>query len=126
MTALSVTSRLIRILRARLGTRRTEDVGKTAAPRRPRVRAPRPADPLERDSPRRDPVLARYYANLEVPYGADLKTVHEAWKGLLRKYHPDLHSADPERWQTGTELVKQLNHAYEELRKRLEAGAAGA
>jgi len=126
MTSLSVSSRLLQVLRARLGARLAGGVGNPAAPRRPRVRAPRPAEPLERDPPRRDPVLARYYANLEVPYGADLKTVHEAWKRLLRKFHPDLHSADPERQQIGTELVKQLNHAYEELRKRLEAGEVEA
>ncbi len=113
MTPSSVSSRLAEILRARLGVRWREGVGK-AAPRR--------VDPAEPDPPRRDPVLARYYANLEVPYGSDLETVHEAWKRLMRKYHPDLHSADPERQHIGTELVKQLNHAYEELRQRLEAG----
>lgn len=123
MTSLSVTSRLLRILRAQLGAL---GVAKKTPKRRPRVRAPRPDAPPERDPPRQDPDLARYYANLEVPYGADLKTVHEAWKRLLRKYHPDLYSADPDRHETGTELVKQLNHAYAELRKRLETNAAGA
>lgn len=66
-----------------------------------------------------DPELARYYANLEAPYGADLATVRQAWKKLLRKYHPDLHSRDPEKRQLATELTKGLNRAYEELEKRL-------
>lgn len=66
-----------------------------------------------------DPELARYYANLEVPYGADLATVRQAWKKLLRKYHPDLHARDPEKRRLATELTKGLNHAYAELEKRL-------
>ncbi len=63
-----------------------------------------------------DPVLARYYANLELPYGADLETVHSAWRSLTRKYHPDLHSQDEEKRQVATELVKGLNEAYEGLK----------
>jgi DnaJ-domain-containing protein 1 len=66
-----------------------------------------------------DPLLARYYANLELPYGADLATVRQAWKKLLRKYHPDLHSHDPEKRRMATELTQGLNRAYEELEKRL-------
>lgn len=66
-----------------------------------------------------DPVLAQYYANLELPYGADLVKVRQAWKNLLRKYHPDLHSHDPEKRRVATELTQGLNRAYEELEKRL-------
>lgn len=66
-----------------------------------------------------DPELARYYANLEVPYGSDLETVRQAWKRLLKKYHPDLHSRDPEKQRIANELVQGLNRAYEELLKRL-------
>ncbi|MCP3957833.1 MAG: J domain-containing protein [bacterium] len=68
-----------------------------------------------------DPELASLYANLEVPYGADLETVRDGWKRLVRKYHPDLHGADPERQRVATELVKGLNQAFETLRRRLEA-----
>lgn len=67
-----------------------------------------------------DPQIAGYYANLEIPYGSDLEAVREAWKRLLRKYHPDLHSSDLEKQKTATELVKGLNDALEELSKRLE------
>ncbi len=69
-----------------------------------------------------DPVLAGYYANLEVPYGSDLETVHRGWKRLLRKYHPDLHSTDPQKRRIATELTQGLNRAYEELEKRLGGG----
>ena len=67
-----------------------------------------------------DPVLVRYYANLELPYGAGLDTVRQTWKRLVKKYHPDLHSADDQKQRTATELVQGLNRAYEELAKHLE------
>ena len=66
-----------------------------------------------------DPELASYYANLEVPYGADFKTVDMAWKRMLKKYHPDLHSNDPEKQQIANELVKGLNHAHKKLKEHL-------
>lgn len=77
------------------------------------------AQTAQANRPGYDPVLARYYANLELPYGADLITVRQAWKNLLRKYHPDLHSHDPEKRRVATELTQGLNRAYEELEKRL-------
>ena len=67
-----------------------------------------------------DPVLARYYANLEVPYGAGLDTVRGAWRRLVKEYHPDLHSADEQKKRAATELVQGLNRAYEELARHLE------
>ena len=67
-----------------------------------------------------DPILATYYANLELPYGADLERVKKAWKKMVRKYHPDLHGADPAKRQLANELSQGLNRAYEELKKRLE------
>ena len=67
-----------------------------------------------------DPVLAGYYANLEVPYGSDLAAVRKAWKRLVSQYHPDLHSNDPDKRRIANELTQGLNRAYEELKKRLE------
>jgi DnaJ-class molecular chaperone len=66
-----------------------------------------------------DDKLAGYYANLEIPYGADLKTATKAWKKLLRKYHPDLHSKDPEKVKTANDLVQGLNKAYAEIKKSM-------
>lgn len=66
---------------------------------------------------RRASELEGYYANLEVPFGADLKTVEAAWKSLQRRYHPDLHGQDPQRQKTATEIVKGLNRAYEAIKK---------
>ena len=68
-----------------------------------------------------DPELAGLYSNLEVPYGSNLATVRNARKRLLRKYHPDLHSKDPEKRKIADELTRRLNVAYEQLQKRLES-----
>lgn len=66
------------------------------------------------------PDWAQYYANLEVPYGADLATVRSAWKRMMKKYHPDLHSKDPEKYRTATLLTQRLTEAYQELEKALK------
>jgi DnaJ-class molecular chaperone len=68
-----------------------------------------------------DPDLAALYANLEVPYGSDLETVRKARNRLLRKYHPDLHSKDPEKRKIAGELTRRLNGAYEALQQRPES-----
>lgn len=78
-------------------------------------RGPKPGSERHDDSE-----LARWYANLEIPYGSDLKTAHKAWRQLLRKYHPDLHSSDARKREIATELTQGLNHAYQELEKRLK------
>ncbi|MFQ5630301.1 MAG: J domain-containing protein [bacterium] len=78
------------------------------------------ADHSSQSSANQDPEIAKYYANLEVPYGSDLETVRTAWKNLLRKYHPDLHSNDSEKVRIANELVQGLNRAYGELEKRLK------
>ncbi len=62
--------------------------------------------------------LARYYANLEIPYGSDLRTVKKSWKLMLKKYHPDLHSRDTKKQQTATRLTQGLTTAYNEIKKR--------
>ncbi len=65
--------------------------------------------------PSRDPKLTRYYANLELSYGAGIDAVREARRRLLKRYHPDLHSADPEKKQVATQLAQGLNRAHDEL-----------
>ena len=71
--------------------------------------------------PARDPKLAEYYANLEIPYGADLETARRAWKGLLKQCHPDLHASDPEKRQLANELSARLTQAYQGLERALKA-----
>ena len=66
-----------------------------------------------------DPTLAAHYRALELPYGADLRSVRAAYKRLMKLYHPDRYQ-DPDKRATATEVVKRLNAAYGELVKHLE------
>lgn len=91
----------------RAGRRRAE---------RPRSR-PRPA-PGPRPS-KSDTILRRSYAHLGVPLGADIEAVRSAWRRLVREHHPDRHAGHPELQQRGSERVKEINRAYEEIKRRL-------
>ena len=78
-----------------------------------------PADRLRQEAAQ-DPTLARYYANLELPYGADIEAVREARRRLLKRYHPDLQSAGPAKKRTATAVAQGLNRAHDELLRRLD------
>ena len=69
--------------------------------------------------PGRDPEMAEWYANLELPYGADLEAVHRARKRLLARYHPDRYATDPDAAHRAHELVLAIHHAHAQLVKRL-------
>jgi len=69
----------------------------------------------------RENKIAQYYAQLEVPYGSDLDTVKQSYRRLMRKYHPDLHSGNPEKQKVATELAQALSRAYNELEQILKA-----
>ena len=66
-----------------------------------------------------DPVLAEYYANLELPYGSDLETVRAAWRRMMKQYHPDRHARDEQKRRTADELTARLTRAYRELENAL-------
>jgi len=68
---------------------------------------------------RLDPLLAQWYSNLEIPYGSDLKSTKQAWRSLMKRYHPDLHSNDPEKKEIATELTRKLTEAYEGIEQSL-------
>jgi len=75
-------------------------------PPRPRRRAPGPAGDTE---------VRRWYANLELPYGAPSAEVRAAYRRLMRRYHPDMHHGNPEAEKAATELSQALRRAYEGL-----------
>jgi DnaJ-domain-containing protein 1 len=68
----------------------------------------------------KDPRLARYYSQLELPYGADFAKVKRAYRRLMSKYHPDRHSHDTEKQRIATEVTQALSHAYHQLEAALE------
>ncbi len=74
-------------------------------------RPPRPSGPT-------DPI-ARAYASLEVKPGSDFDTVRKAYRNLMRKYHPDRHTASPEKQKAANELTQKLTDAYKTLERHL-------
>lgn len=119
---MDIISRLLRIARSQATT--WLDVGSPPTPVTGGHRRTEDRDPSWTRAPDRpanvDPRLERYYANLELPYGADLHQVRQAWKRMMRTYHPDLHSQDPEKRQLANELTARLTEAYEELKTALK------
>jgi DnaJ-domain-containing protein 1 len=63
-----------------------------------------------------------YYANLELEPGADFKEIRAAHKRLLRKYHPDLHMAEPDKTALADQIVKRLNRAVEHFQEKHRRG----
>ncbi len=66
-------------------------------------------------SPQKRREVRQYYANLELPFGADLDEVKKSYRRLMRQYHPDKHQEDPARRQLATQLSQKLTVAYNEL-----------
>jgi DnaJ-domain-containing protein 1 len=63
--------------------------------------------------------VRRAYASLEVPVGSDFEAVRRAYRTLMRKYHPDLHTASPEKQKAANELTQRLTDSYKLLEKKL-------
>lgn len=86
------------------------------------------APPHRRPEADRNPAapdpLAGYYANLELPPGSSGKEVKRAWRRLMKKYHPDLHCADPGKRKTANEITQRLTEAYRILDKELKKSSA--
>jgi len=65
-----------------------------------------------------DESLRPDYANLEVPFGADMSQVMASYKSLILKYHPDKHAGDPEEQKIALDITKRINQSYERIRSR--------
>lgn len=116
---MSFARRLYNIARAELGHafRRTRD---PEAERRLEEELARARTQGEQRRPRtagRDPEVEvrKYYANLELPYGAPAAEVRAAYRRLIRRYHPDKHHADPEAAKVATEITQKLRQAHDGL-----------
>ncbi len=48
----------------------------------------------------------------------------KSFRRLMRKHHPDLQAAHPERQRAATELTKKLTGAYQEIEKHLQGKKA--
>ena len=65
-----------------------------------------------KEMPKTDNKEAKYYAVLELEYGAGFKEIKAAYKKLLRKYHHDLYHNNPEKLKTAQKVTEQINEAY--------------
>lgn len=61
------------------------------------------------------------YAALELPLGADRAEAKEAYRGLMRKYHPDRHQGNDERAKMANEVSMRLRQSYERIDEFLKA-----
>ena len=71
----------------------------------------------EREPPQ---AAAQDYRNLELEPGADFATVKQAYRRLMRTYHPDRYAHDPERQRVATEISARLNASFNRIREASE------
>ena len=63
--------------------------------------------------------IQKAYAALEVPAGSDFEAVRRAYRSMMRKYHPDRHTATPEKQKAANEVAQRLTESYKLLEKTL-------
>ncbi len=63
--------------------------------------------------------VADWYRVLDLPVGADMPAVKSAYRKMMRKYHPDLHTSDARKQKAATELSTRVTTAYNQLRIHL-------
>lgn len=98
--------------------KKTGEVKKANGDDRPSFTGEIPLELLDL-SPQKRRKVRQYYANLELPFGASLDEVKQAYRRLMRQYHPDKHQSDPARRQLATRLSQKLTVAYNELNQLL-------
>ena len=67
------------------------------------------------------PSLTKDFRNLELPVTATIEEVKKSYKRLLALYHPDRHTADPEKQRLATEITSRLNLSYDRICQYLGA-----
>ncbi|MGC9312004.1 MAG: J domain-containing protein [Sediminispirochaetaceae bacterium] len=69
--------------------------------------------------------LRQDYSRLKVPFGTSFDEVRSSYRALMRRHHPDLHSADPSRHAEATRIAQELNLSYQRI-KAWELAKRGA
>ena len=64
--------------------------------------------------------LAEWYRVLDLQAGADMAQIKSSYRQLMRKYHPDMHAASPQKQKAATELSMRVTTAYNGLVAHLE------
>lgn len=60
--------------------------------------------------------VARYYEILELPPNADPAAIKQAYRRLVKDWHPDRFAGQPQAQQAAEERIKQINTAYAYLK----------
>jgi len=63
--------------------------------------------------------LVQDYHNLELKPGADKEAVNEAYKRLMKEYHPDRFSSNPQKQELAHQICIKLNESRARLLKHL-------
>jgi DnaJ-domain-containing protein 1 len=64
--------------------------------------------------------LLEWYRVLDLQVGADMAQIKSSYRQLMRKYHPDMHAASPQKQKAATELSMRVTTAYNGLVSHLE------
>ena len=65
--------------------------------------------------------VKRYFEILELPPGASMEELNQAYKDLVNIWHPDRFSNNPRLKRKAEEKLKEVNRAYEALKPILSA-----
>ncbi len=65
--------------------------------------------------------MAAHYKVLDLPNGASRSEVKSAFRKLMRKYHPDMHTQSPKKHKAATELTMKVSAAYNALEEHFKA-----
>ena len=64
--------------------------------------------------------IAEWYKVLDLPVGAELAEIKTSYRKLMRKYHPDMHAASPQKQKAANELSLRVTAAYNGLSAHFE------
>lgn len=63
--------------------------------------------------------LDRFYKILDLESGASEDKVKEAWRTMVKVWHPDRFFGDPKLQSKAQEKLKEINEAYDTLRSKV-------
>ena len=64
--------------------------------------------------------LLEWYRVLDLQVGADMAQIKTSYRQMMRKYHPDMHAASPQKQKAATELSMRVTTAYNGLVSHFE------